>query len=186
MARGLSVRLKGDIELQALLAANPALRAAGGDVMPSPGPTAAAIGAPPARTPIHAEAQATLLELRRWTCTLPLPPSNNSLYRVDPKTGHTFLLEHQREYRRRVIGLVRFGKEPPPMLTGRLEAHAHFYLADRRRLDIRNLVKALDDALVHAKAMRDDSQIDVAHEYRHLITDNSIERCEVVLTEIAQ
>ena len=179
------MRLKGDIELQALLASNPALRAAGVvglGATSTPSPT----GATPARTPVQAEAQATLLELRTWMCTLPMPPSVNSLYDVDRKTGRPFLRQHQREYRRRVIALVRYGKEPPPMLTGRLEAFAHFHVADRRVLDIRNLTKALDDALVHGAVMKDDSQIDVAHEYRHLITDGGEERVDVILQEIAQ
>lgn len=178
------MRLKGDIELSALLAGNKHLRVAGGEDEASsaghgPGPLT-----PPARTP--AQAQGSLLELREWSVVLPLPPSNNKLYDVNRETGAKFLLPSQKAYRQLVMRVVRFGREPPPMLLGRLEAWAHFYFADRRKIDIRNLVKALDDALVHAHAMKDDSQIDIAHEYRHLIRDDSTERVLVVMKEIAQ
>lgn len=140
---------------------------------------------PPSRAPLPCERQATLLELRSLSFTLPIPPSNNELYGHNPKTGQKYLLDEQRRFRSVVIGMVRFEMKRAPPLLGRIEASVRFYFANRRRIDIRNLVKALDDALVHAKAMRDDSQIDAAHEYRHLIADGSDERTEVTLQEIA-
>lgn len=92
--------------------------------------------------------------------TLPMPPSVNELYGTGPG-GQKFLLETQRAYRENVVGIVhialRGGVQP---FTGRLEMWLRLHYGDRRRTDISNRVKAVEDALTHAKVYKDDSQID--------------------------
>lgn len=131
--------------------------------------------------------QATFLPLREMRFTLPMPPSVNALYGVNHRTGQKFLLDEQRRFRSVVIGLVkgrmlREEQRAKPLL-GRVQLVAAFHFADRRRSDVSNRVKALEDALTHAGAYRDDSQIDDLRAYR--IVGHGEERCEVVLTEIA-
>jgi crossover junction endodeoxyribonuclease RusA len=81
-----------------------------------------------------------------------------------------------------VILLVRVAGKPPA-LAGRLEMRVTFYFADRRRADVSNRLKALEDALTHAGAYLDDSQIDVIHAER--VVRRGQEECAVVLKEIA-
>lgn len=129
--------------------------------------------------------QATLLELRTLRFVLPMPPSCNELYGVG-KNGQKYLLDEQREFRTRVISLVRrdmrLANDRAPLL-GRVCLTAHWHFPDYRVADISNRWKALEDALAHAGALRNDSQIDEQHGYR--IVGHGEMRCEVVLQEIA-
>lgn len=141
----------------------------------------AAVSAPPL-----VARQATLLDLRTMQFDLPMPPSCNSLYGV-ANNGAKYLLPEQREFRTRVIGIVhqdmrRAGHQKNP-LVGRIAIECHYFFANLRRTDIRNRNKALDDALVHAGAIRDDSLIDEGHDYR--IIRPGEEGVRVVLREIA-
>jgi crossover junction endodeoxyribonuclease RusA len=131
--------------------------------------------------------QTTFLPLRELRFELPLPPSVNALYGVNHRTGQKFLLEDQRRFRSVVISIVRGQmrreEQRAKPLLGRLQLVAQFYFADRRVSDVSNRIKALEDALTHAGAYRDDSQIDDLHAMR--IVGHGEERCEVTLTEIA-
>jgi len=86
---------------------------------------------------------------------LPYPPSANHYYRrVGPKT---IISREGRRYRHKVIAaLAGLGVR---MMDGPLEVHMDLFPPDRRRRDIDNAQKALLDALQHAGAYRDDSQI---------------------------
>ena len=84
---------------------------------------------------------------------LPWPPSVNHYYRhVGPRV---LISRDGRRYRERVAAMVG-GREP---FEGELRLTAEFYPPDRRRRDLDNLLKSLQDALQHAGLYRDDSQI---------------------------
>lgn len=135
----------------------------------------------------HAVApQMTLLELRSMAFVLPMPPSVNALYGT-AKNGSKYLLDEQRQFRSQVIGIVRGvmrrAEQREQPLLGRLEMRVTLFYANRRRTDTSNRLKALEDALTHAGAYHDDSQID-----RHLverIIRHGAEECAVLLQEIA-
>lgn len=140
--------------------------------------------------------QLTLLDLRRLAFELPMPLSVNAAWRspqrkeilkgMDP--GTKFLTDEHRRYRTLVISLVRREmlraelREQP--LLGRVELLVKLYFADARRCDIDNRIKPLQDALTHAHAYQDDSQIDRLVVER-IIEPRARERCEVTLQEIA-
>jgi crossover junction endodeoxyribonuclease RusA len=145
----------------------------------------------------------TLLELRVLTFTLPMPLSvNEAWYHVpylDEDTPsdwvlskrlkvRTVLTNEHRQYRSTVISLVRASmrksEQRDQPLLGRLHLSGQFLFSDRRRTDVDNRIKPLQDALTHAGAYRDDSQIDVLGEF-HRIIHAGAERCDVVLREIA-
>ena len=87
---------------------------------------------------------------------LPLPPSLNRYYRrVGPRT---LISREGRQYRKRVCALLASASAKP--LNGRLEVVVHAFAPDRRRRDLDNAMKGLLDALQHAGAYHDDSQID--------------------------
>lgn len=127
--------------------------------------------------------QLTLLELRTITLVVPMPPSVNDLYGVNHQTGAKFLQPDQRSFRRNVVGIGRLRLRGLPPLAGRLELMATFYFADRRRADISNRVKALEDALKHASVYLDDSQID--REVIERVVRPGAEECAVTVREIA-
>lgn len=130
--------------------------------------------------------QATLLELRSLAFVLPMPPSVNALYGA-AANGAKFLLPEQRQFRSAVIGIVRGAmrgdQERAEPLAGRLEMRVTLYYANRRRTDTSNRLKSLEDALTHAGAYHDDSQID-RHVVERVIRVGE-EECAVTLREIA-
>lgn len=98
------------------------------------------------------------------TLTLPWPPSVNALYAT--VHGRRVLSKAGREYHQAVHKSVvmQVGRNPcaANSLFGlaRVAYTAEVYPPDRRRRDLSNLVKALEDALTYAKVWDDDSQVD--------------------------
>ena len=86
---------------------------------------------------------------------LPWPPSNNTYYR---HVGHRTLLSRKAHaYRKTVLGMLK--DRVLPEFTGEIELYAEFYPPDKRKRDLDNLLKGLQDTLQHAGLFRDDSQI---------------------------
>jgi crossover junction endodeoxyribonuclease RusA len=86
--------------------------------------------------------------------TLPYPPSVNTYWRSN--RGRVHVSKTGVEYRR-AVGNVKL-----PVFGGsRLRLTAMVYPPDKRRRDLDNVLKALLDALCHAGAYNDDSQIDL-------------------------
>jgi Holliday junction resolvase RusA-like endonuclease len=79
---------------------------------------------------------------------------------------------------------MRVSEQRGQPLLGRLHFHGAFFFADRRRTDVDNRIKPLQDALTHAGAYADDSQIDRLGEFDRIIQCGD-EHCSVTLTEIA-
>lgn len=127
---------------------------------------------------------AAILPLRTLQFVLPMPPSVNDLYRVDLETGMRYLVDEQRKFRRDVIYLVRGSMRGADALCGRLDMRIMLFFCDHRRSDISNRVKALEDALTHAHAYRDDSQIDKQFVERVIRPTSKREECSVVIQEI--
>lgn len=114
--------------------------------------------------------------MRRLDAILPYPPSVNTYYR---HVGFRVLISREgRRYRTMVVS--RLGGARP--LEGRLSLTVALYPKDRRRRDIDNTLKSLQDALVHAGTMHDDSQIKVLHVEMREPDGNA--RAEVRLEEI--
>lgn len=87
--------------------------------------------------------------------TLPFPPSVNHYYRhVGPRT---LISRDGREYRKAVCAML--GSVPP--FTGRIALAMDAFPPDRRRRDLDNLNKSVQDSLQHAGVYEDDSQIDL-------------------------
>lgn len=89
---------------------------------------------------------------------LPWPPSVNRYYRhVGPRV---LISREGRKYRMMVVSRLggRFNK-----LAGQVKLSGEFYPPDKRHRDLDNLLKSLQDALVHAGLLEDDSQIKTLH-----------------------
>lgn len=98
--------------------------------------------------------------------TLPVPPSANHLWRH--VNGVTLLSKPARLYRKTVgeAVLIR-GPGVSLPLTGRLKLSIALTPANRQRRDLDNCLKALQDALTHARVWLDDEQIDVLTVHRN-------------------
>lgn len=88
--------------------------------------------------------------------TLPLPPSANNLY-VNARGGRGRILSKQgREYKQaaRILALAA----RLPMLHGDVELHMTVYFPNRRRRDLSNTLKVIEDSLTGI-AYGDDCQV---------------------------
>jgi crossover junction endodeoxyribonuclease RusA len=91
---------------------------------------------------------------------VPFPPSMNSYWRniVIKGRPRTLLSEKGRQYRIQIMSQIHL--EHPPALSGRLHLTIELYPPDRRKRDLDNHCKAIQDGLAHAGVFEDDSQID--------------------------
>jgi crossover junction endodeoxyribonuclease RusA len=112
------------------------------------------------------------------TYFLPYPPSLNSYYRT--VHGQPIISKAGREYRKSIIlEIGNTGKSLP----GRLKVEIHAWMPDKRKRDLDNVFKALNDALTHANVWIDDSQIDDLRIIRFF--DSYGGRVEVFISEIS-
>jgi crossover junction endodeoxyribonuclease RusA len=112
--------------------------------------------------------------------TLPMPPSINHYY--GQRGNRTFIRPAGIAFRQSVADIVLDSNIQK--IDGRLSLFAVLYFADRRRTDIDNRAKALQDALTHAGVYEDDCQIDDLHITRHAdrIAGGLV---KIVITEIS-
>lgn len=96
---------------------------------------------------------------------LPLPPSANGMYRT--YKGRMLISREGLRYFDKVAAITieaRAGGELSRVpLTGRLKMLVTVYPPDRRRRDLDNLLKGLQDALEKARVYVNDAQIDDLH-----------------------
>jgi len=86
---------------------------------------------------------------------LPLPPTANHIWKMAGK--RQYLSAPYQKFKDAVYGQWKDAGEP--FLEGRLALHIEIYPADRRKQDISNRIKALEDAL-KGLLFTDDEQID--------------------------
>lgn len=92
---------------------------------------------------------------------LPWPPSVNHYY-VHSRKG-VFISAKGRLFRKRVIALL--GQRDP--ITSPIKLSVELFPPDKRRRDIDNTLKALQDALQHGNLYHDDCQISQLHVYKN-------------------
>jgi len=106
---------------------------------------------------------------------LPLPPTINSYYQY--RGFRRFVGPEGKKFKADVLDIV--GKTPTRFGEARLALTIHLHFRDRRKADISNRIKALEDALVQAGLFDDDSQIDEEHIYRSSIIKQGKTRIEI-------
>lgn len=116
--------------------------------------------------------------MKRLSLSLPLPNSANTHWRHG--RGITYLSKQGRDYRYLVANAVKDANQP--MMMGRLSVEVYIHPRDKRMIDIDNRAKPLLDALQHAGAFKDDSQVDKLYVERREIIPGG--KCEVVINEI--
>jgi len=99
--------------------------------------------------------------MNSFEITLPFPPSTNTYWRSIGR-GRVIISKRGREYREEVVYacIVERGAINPAPMEGRLVVSIEAFAPDKRRRDLDNMLKAVLDALEHAKIYENDSQID--------------------------
>ena len=92
---------------------------------------------------------------------LGLPPTVNHMYRTGNRSLYKTL--EVREYQQYVVNRLRDEWKGRETMDGRIEIYITFTTDNKRRWDIDNRVKALQDCLSMAGVIRDDSQVDSLH-----------------------
>lgn len=113
------------------------------------------------------------------TLELPLPPTINHYYGQRHRGGR-FIKPAGIKFRQEVADIV--AQAGHDTLEGRICLFIAIYPPDRRKRDIDNVLKAGNDALTHAGAWVDDSQIDDLRIVRREIIKGG--KIVVVITEI--
>lgn len=117
--------------------------------------------------------------------TIPLNPVTKKNHSRVIHSGefHKILPSIQYEhYERDALKLLTGRHEP---IADPVEVTAIFYMKTRRTVDLTNLLEALDDVLVKAGILRDDScQIIVSHDGSRVRYDRNNPRTEVTITRL--
>ena len=94
-----------------------------------------------------------------FSCSLPYPPSANTMYIVN-RQGRRFASKNYREWK--ASALERSGKHDPPVFgpEERLHLEIRVFPPDRRKRDLDNLTKPIQDLLETAGVFPDDCMVD--------------------------
>lgn len=115
------------------------------------------------------------------TLTLPIPPTINHYYGQRPRGGR-YIKPAGIAFRAAVAEIVAAAQVEP--LLGRVSLFAAIYPANRRRQDIDNRAKSLQDALTAAGVWIDDEQIDELHLVRREVVRGG--QVRIVITEMKE
>ena len=117
--------------------------------------------------------------------TIPLAPvtkKNHQQILTNRKTGKPFVAQSTAYKRYEQAAGYFLVPKPKSPLEGPCEVVAVFYMPTARRVDLTNLLEALDDVLVEAGVLEDDhSGILVSHDGSRVLYDKQHPRTEIVI-----
>lgn len=92
-----------------------------------------------------------------------LPPTVNHLYRTSRKTGRRYKTSIGKLYQDYVTLMLSTLWGSRPAYTGAIELRIKLISSDRRKWDIDNRVKALQDCLELGGVVKNDTQVEILH-----------------------
>lgn len=117
--------------------------------------------------------------------TIPLAPVSKKNSPVIATKGYPRILPSKayRNYENAALKLL----PRRPVIKERVCVTALFYMPTRRRVDLTNLLEALDDVLVKARILDDDnSNIIASHDGSRVLYDKARPRTEVTITRMEE
>ena len=119
--------------------------------------------------------------------TIPLAPvtkKNHQQILTNRKTGKPFVAQSSAYKRYEKAAGYFLTPKPESPLEGLCEVTAVFHMPTARRVDLTNLLEALDDVLVAAGVLADDnSNIIYSHDGSRVFVDRENPRTEIVIRE---
>ena len=119
--------------------------------------------------------------------TIPLAPvtkKNHQQILTNRKTGKPFVAQSTAYKRYEQAAGYFLNPKPKSPLEGPCEVVAVFYMPTARRVDLTNLLEALDDVLVCAGVLADDNcNIIYSHDGSRAFVDRENPRTEIVIRE---
>jgi crossover junction endodeoxyribonuclease RusA len=110
--------------------------------------------------------------------TAPFPPSINTVYTVH--RNRKIMSAKGRDYKYEVSQLLGKDREP---YKGPISCTYRFYRGDRRKYDVSNYVKVIEDCITDANYWVDDSQVVEMHIFKCEI-DRENPRVEIEVVEL--
>ena len=117
----------------------------------------------------------------------PITKKNSQQILVNRKTGKPFIspssryTQYQADARWEIFGQWR-GK---PTIDYPVNIKCLFYMETKRRVDLTNLLEAIDDILVHYRIIKDDNYTIVAgHDESRVLYDKDNPRTEITITDM--
>ena len=92
-----------------------------------------------------------------------LPPTVNHLYRTNIRTGRRYKTAMCKIYQDYVTLMLSTVWGSQPAYSGAIELRIRLMSSYRRKWDIDNRVKALQDCLELAGVVKDDTQVEILH-----------------------
>ena len=120
--------------------------------------------------------------------TIPLPPitkKNSQQILTNHKTGRPFIMPSAKykQYEREAGWFLK--PLPPRPIECELNVKCLFYLQNRRKTDLNNLLEAVTDMLVHYNVIADDHYgIVASHDGSRCYVDKENPRTEIIITRI--
>ena len=120
--------------------------------------------------------------------TIKLPPitkKNSQQILTNRATGRPFIMpsSQYKQYEREAVWFLR--PRPQRPIDYAVNVKCVFYMPNRRRTDLNNLLEAVTDILVHAGILSDDHyRIVASHDGSRCLVDRDNPRTEITITRI--
>ena len=120
--------------------------------------------------------------------TIKLPPvtkKNCQQILMNKATGRPFIMPSAKykQYERDAVWFLK--PRPPRPIECAVNIKCEFYMPNRRRTDLNNLLEAVTDLLVHAGILADDHYgIVVSHDGSRCYVDRNNPRTEITITRV--
>lgn len=115
--------------------------------------------------------------------TIPLPPiskKNSQRIMVNYRTGKPFIMpsEQYTQYEQQALWFIPKGKN----INAPVNVKCLFYMPTRRKVDLTNLLEAIDDIMVKARLLADDNYTVIeSHDGSRVLYDKNNPRTEVYI-----
>ena len=117
--------------------------------------------------------------------TIPLPPvtkKNSQVIMINQRTGKPFVMPSQkyRDYEQAALWFIPKNVR----INCAVNIECHFYMETRRKVDLTNLLEAIDDIMVKAGLLADDNfTIIQSHDGSRVFYDKAKPRTEICITK---
>lgn len=116
----------------------------------------------------------------------PISKKNHQQILTNKATGRPFIMP-SKQYKQYEKDAMHFMPKGMETIDTPVNVKCLFYMPTRRRVDLTNLLEAIDDVMVNAGVLKDDhSGIVVGHDGSRVLYDKNRPRTEVEITTIEE